>query len=332
MPNFGWKQEFRDNISDAWVVETFDRLGARLNGFLADIGRENPETGFDNGADDGNLPSVQDFLSPFKLPVRRYNIASDYLSLDPGTAAILRLNPVIANRSISGIKGGSDGRIVELFVPRSAGFTVTLKHADSNAIANRRLDLVGAADLSSVVGKPRAWRFWYDTTDNIWQMLGGSAAIAVAQFKNFAEKVTQVATGADTNETTLWEGVIPASTLSKTGDMIHVRAFGHFSLINSKTLKFYFDEVEMTTTAAQGWDDRGWQMHVLIQRRSEDVQAIHAQFVPAQAGLASSIGDFVVDAADESADINFKITGTNSTANAGDITFEGGHAFKVGAA
>ena len=88
----------------------------------------------------------------------------------------------------------------------------------------------------------------------------------------------------------------------------------------------------MATTNQQGWDDRGWQMHVLVQRRAEDVQTIHAQFIPAQAAIGSAIGDFVVDAADESADILFKITGTNNTANADDITFEGGHAFKVGAA
>ena len=205
MPFFGYGLSFRNNIKDAFVVEELDRLVARLNGIFSVIGITDPEKDFDSGGDDGPLPSTQDFLAPFKVPVRRYEIASDFLALDPGDACILRTNPTGANRVISGIKGGSDGRLVEIFVPRSAGFTITLKHADALATANERMDLVGAADLASVVGQPRSWFFWYDSTDNIWQMRGGSAAIAAAAFTNFAESVTQVKTGANTTETTLWD-------------------------------------------------------------------------------------------------------------------------------
>lgn len=344
MPTFGWKQEFRDSIADASVVETFDRLGARLNGFLGAYGANNAEEDLEKGVDPPPGPNVQDILAPFRLPVARISLTSDALVLRPDVpltepptpAGIVRLVPLLADRAVSGMSGFSDGRIVEIFVPRSAAFRITLKHADANATANTRLDLVGAADLSSVVGEPRSWRFWYDTTDNIWQMLGGSAALAAAVFKNLVETTTQVQTAADTTETTFWEASLPANTFAKTGDTVHIRAFGDFKAdISGKKLSFYFDGVQMATTNAQQYNDRGWQLHVVIMRQAEDVQIIHANFVPAVGGASGApLGNFVTDAATESGAIVFKITGTNSVAlnGEGDITFEGGHAFKVGAA
>ena len=154
----------------------------------------------------------------------------------------------------------------------------------------------------------------------------------MASTKAFISNATQVSTGANTDETDLVTGTITGGTLGTDLDTLYIRAFGNFAdNANGKRLKFYWDGNVITDTGAQAWQNQGWQLHVIIIRRGATSQSIHAQFIPAIAGVSASPGEFSAEASTLSGDVPIKITGTNSSASAGDITFEGWFVQKIGA-
>lgn len=335
MPELALAVTQRDSIQDPAVIEELDRAFARLNAHLKGLGQVDAEANLQDGNDTGGgvqVTSFADLSGPFILPVKKISLSSDIDALDPGESSILRIVPVDADRTINGIKGGIDGRVLKIYVPRSASQALTLAHQAAAAQADHRVDLIGAANLSSVAGEARGWSLVYDATDKSWVQDGGSAAIAAAALSALDHSGTQVGTDADTNEKDLWVGSVPANTLAADGDVVHVRASGNFANnAQGKQLRFYFDGTVVVATGAQSWQDRGWQLHAMILRRGAASQVIHAQFIPAITGTSASIGEIVTDTADETGAISFKITGQNSVATANDITFESGHAFKVGA-
>lgn len=151
-----------------------------------------------------------------------------------------------------------------------------------------------------------------------------------AEHRLVLQKNTQVATGANTTETTFWEDTVPANTLDKDGSVLVIRAAGDFANnANGKQLRFYWNGTQIVATGSQGWQDRGWQLHALISRRGGSSQAIHAQFIPAITGVSASIGEFATATANLGTGIIFKITGQNGTAAASDITFELGFVEKL---
>ncbi len=333
MPGLGLALSFRDSIQDPSVIEELDRAYARLNAVLRGMGQLDGEKGIQDGGGSGvEFTAFTDLSGPFILPPKKISLLTDTDALDPGESTVLRIDSQAAV-TVGGIVGGRDGRILKIYSPRSALFALTMGHQTATADADRRMDLTGADDLASVVGQARGWTFIYDATDGVWVQDGGSAAIAVAKLKSLVQSGTQVGTDADTNEKTLWTANVPANTLTVDGDVVHVRAFGDLANNSQgKRLRFYWDGVVVADTAAQAWQDQGWQLHVMILRRGVGSQVVHAQFIPAIAGTSASPGQLVTDAADETAAVAFKITGTNSHATANDITFEGGHAFKSAAA
>ncbi len=329
MPNIALTVLFRENIGDSAVIDQFDHWAAQINAHLAGLGVTDAEAALEDGADPGTRPD----LNPLDPPIKEISLSSDTNALDPGDARVIRVTPVGADRTINGILVGTARRPIALYAPRSATQTLTLAHQASAAQADRRIDLIGAADLTSVSGEARGWSLVYDETDRGWVQTAGSAAIAAAVPANIIQKTTQVATGANTDETTFWEQDLPANTFSADGDVVHVRAFGNYANnTRTKNLRFYFDETLVVATGAQAYQNQGWQLHVVIVRRGTTDQAIHAQFIPGIVGVSASIGDFVTDAADETAGIQIRITGTNGMSFAADVTFEGGHAFKLAAA
>lgn len=335
MTSFATAVTQRELIQDPAVIEEFDRLNAKLNGFLSGLGQRNVESLLEEGID--STPGVQittfaDLQGPFILPATSIALSSDYADLDPGDKTILRLTPVGAARTLSGIRGGQNGRQLILYVPASALQTLTFAHEAAGADANKRISLVGAADLVTVVGQVRGVTLLYDGTDQRWTQIGGSAAIAAAATRAVVESHTQAGTPATTAETDLVTGTVPANTLSANGDVLLIRAYGNFAdNAQGKRLRFYWNGTAVADTTAQAWQDRGWQLLALITRTGSAAQKGHALFIPAIAGTSPQPGEFFSDTADLTAGVAIKITGQNSTGTANDIQFEGWLAHRIGA-
>lgn len=252
MAEFALALAFRNEIEDAAVIEELDRAYARLNGFLRGLGQVDAEGALEDGEDPGSgvqISTFADLSGPFILPTRAYSLSSDVLELDPGEATILRVTPVDAARTISGIKGGRDGRIIIIQVPRSATQTLTLAHAASGAQANRRLDLVGAANLASVAGEARAWMFWFDAVDNVWQMYGGSAAIGAVGALDV--NTAEVSVTNTTSQTSVYSFSLPANTLAS-GKILRLFLHGSYVKSAGATATFSMTVKLGSTTLASG--------------------------------------------------------------------------------
>jgi hypothetical protein len=87
------------------------------------------------------------------------------------TAAALRVDPGAAARVITGLAGGSEGRVLILVnSSTTAGRTLTLNHQDASSTAANRF--IGK-NLANVVINPGACAIlWYDATDSRWRIAG----------------------------------------------------------------------------------------------------------------------------------------------------------------
>jgi hypothetical protein len=321
--NFAMAVTQRELIKDPAVLEELDRAYARLNGFLGSLTIPDAEADLDDGIDNTDIDATV---------ISRITIASNTDSLDPGNASVISLTPTGATRVLRGIRGGFDGRRLTLYVPSSADQALTLAHAADAAEPNERLHLIGAADLTTVANQARGLELIYDGIGRVWIQTGGSASIAAAATGAVLEGHTQVATGADTSETDLVTGTLPAGTLQADGDVLIVRAYGNLANnTNGKRLKFYWNGTAVVDTNAQGWQDQGWQLFVIITRTGSAAQKGHGVFVPAIYGSSAQPGEFFSDTGDLTGTVDLKVTGTNSTSNAGDIVFEGWTVYRIGA-
>lgn len=319
----------RELIQDPAVIEELDRWAAKLNGYLQSIEVPDAEADLNSGVDNTH---------PSDDVITRLALGSDVDSLDPDPAGdetdLLVLTPSGAMRTLAGIRNGYDGRQLEIIVPPSAAQILTFAHNSGNADADEVLLLTGAADLSTVANEARGLRLRYDGVERAWIQVGGSASIGAVTTGAVIEGHTQVGTDADTSEKDLVTGTLPASTLSADGDVLIVRAYGNFAANNNgKRVRVYWNGSAVADTAAQAYNDEGWQVFVIVTRTGSAAQKGHAMIMPA--GVAPSPsdikGDFFSDTADLTGTVALKITGTNSTSNANDITFEGWTVYRIGA-
>lgn len=118
------------------------------------------------------LPIGGDITGIFKLsgditPPTITGTQNDYNPTGLSTATVLRLN-ADNDRSITGISGGSDGRILILYNINSGSNLITLEDEDSSSTAENRF-----AFLEDVILIPdEAVIIQYDSTSQRWRLLG----------------------------------------------------------------------------------------------------------------------------------------------------------------
>lgn len=156
------------------------------------------------------------------------------------------------------------------------------------------------------------------------------ATAAQAGFRLLTVNSTRTATDANTTEKDLWTYSLPANSLTANNQVIEIIAFGDLANnANGKRLQFYWNNTAVVNTASQAWQDRGWQFHCFVIRRSNQTQVGNGVFIPNIAGLSATIGDYFTGTAAFTSPIPLKITGINGTASASDITFEGAFVKKL---
>ncbi|HMN51130.1 MAG TPA: discoidin domain-containing protein [Xanthobacteraceae bacterium] len=94
--------------------------------------------------------------------------ANDYAPDGFASASVLRISGT-ATREITGLAGGSDGRIV--IALNVGAYPLTLKHESASSSADNRFGF--PADV--VLAGKQAALFWYDSTSARWKLLAGPA-------------------------------------------------------------------------------------------------------------------------------------------------------------
>lgn len=158
--------------------------------------------------------------------------------------------------------------------------------------------------------------------DTRWFMHVGRSVSRIPLVGKHYQSAAQVATVANTTETTLATVTIKAQSLTVIENGFKVKAWGTFAAnTNTKTLRVKFGSTTLIqndkTTAPNGVD---WMVEVYILYRSNNVMSISAQM---QVDCVNQTPNSVVVGEDDDADLDFKITGQNNTPSAGDITKEG---------
>ena len=158
--------------------------------------------------------------------------------------------------------------------------------------------------------------------DTRWFMHVGRSVSRIPLVGKHYQNAAQVATAANTTETTLATVTIKAQSLTVIENGFKVKAWGTFAAnTNTKTLRVKFGSTTLIqndkTTAPNGVD---WMVEVYILYRSNNVMSISAQM---QVDCVNQTPNSVVVGEDDDTDLDFKITGQNGTASASDITKEG---------
>jgi hypothetical protein len=136
---------------------------------------------------------------------------------------------------------------------------------------------------------------------------------------------TSAQTGANTDETTLWEYALPANTLSANGYSVRVRAWGTYAAnANSKSIRHYFGATQLHTVVTAGFNNVGWSVEAVITRTGASAQTALGRYHTNDGAAGSQrFGAVTTPAADTTGAITIKVTGQNSSASAGDIVFSG---------
>ncbi len=133
---------------------------------------------------------------------------------------------------------------------------------------------------------------------------------------------TLAATGADTNETTLWTYNLPANTLSANGKGVRITVFGSFAANNNtKTLRTKFGGTTVHSEAGGGaFNANGFVVTCYVYRTGAGAQLGigHMTF-----GGGAQTDAPVTPAETETNAIAIAFTGENGTAAANDIVFRG---------
>jgi hypothetical protein len=158
--------------------------------------------------------------------------------------------------------------------------------------------------------------------DTRWFMHVGRSVSRIPLVGKHYQSAAQVATAANTTETTLATVTIKAQSLTVIENGFKIKAWGTFAAnANTKTLRVKFGSTTLIqndkTTAPNGVD---WMVEVYILYRSNNVMSVSAQM---QVDCVNQTPNSVVVGEDDDTDLDFKITGQNGTASANDITKEG---------
>lgn len=164
--------------------------------------------------------------------------------------------------------------------------------------------------------------------DTRWKMHVGRSTSRIPLVGKHYQNGAQVATAANTTETTLATVPILAQSLTVIENGFKLKAWGTFAAnANTKTLRVKFGSTTLIqndkTTAPNGVD---WMVEVYILYRANNVMTISAQM---QVDCVNQTPNSVVVGEDDDTDLNFLITGQNGTASANDITKEGIVAFHL---
>jgi hypothetical protein len=135
--------------------------------------------------------------------------------------------------------------------------------------------------------------------------------------------VTTAQTTAVTTEEDLWTYSLPANTLSTNGYTVRVTAVGTTAAnATTKRIRLYFGGTLIADTSARASNNGAWKVRGEIFRISASAQgAVGENFITG--GFGADVNAYAAPAADTTSAITIKVTGTNGTANAGDIVFRG---------
>jgi len=127
------------------------------------------------GAGGPTGPAASDITAEFSLsgditPTSLAADANDYAPTGYATASVYRQDAT-ANRNITGLAGGADGR-VKAIINISATYNLVLKNADTGSTAGNSFDL--GADVT--ITPKQAALLWYDATSSRWRPLAGSGS------------------------------------------------------------------------------------------------------------------------------------------------------------
>lgn len=131
-----------------------------------------------------------------------------------------------------------------------------------------------------------------------------------------------VGTAADTNEADLITYTVPANTLISTGKGVRLTAWGSFANnANNKTLKLYWNGTNCVTVGPTASANTTWRVEIDVVRTGTTNAKVKGcaiySTVTATGGNLAVTSDFTTA-------LIIKVTGTNGTASASDITMDFG--------
>jgi hypothetical protein len=130
---------------------------------------------------------------------------------------------------------------------------------------------------------------------------------------------TAVGTNADTNEKDLWSYTLPANTLNANGKALRIRVILTTAAnANNKTCTLYFGATTLKLHGPLASNAQTWLFEAIVYRTGAS-----AELATTQGHVAATLMTTVTNtpAADTTAGIVIRVTGTNGTAVANDILF-----------
>lgn len=162
-----------NSVDNAYIRQGAARsvIGRAANstGNVADIAGGGAGTYLNDSGSAAAFTAITDIIQNLNLsgdlsPAQITASQNDYNPTSLATASILRLD-LDAARSITGIAGGADGRVLGIF--NTSAFTLTLTDASASSSAANRFDFNGDLALGSKHGAI----LWYDSTSSRWRLL-----------------------------------------------------------------------------------------------------------------------------------------------------------------
>lgn len=230
----------------------------------------------------------------------------DYAPTGGDSATVFRLS-TDASRNLTGITGGSDGRI--LVIENVGANDLVLKNDVTSTAANRFL-----MDGDLTLGGDSAALFRYDGTDSRWRLISVGTAIgsgASAGVSVLNSDTTPNGTSTSTAETDLTTYAMPGGTLANDGDSVRVTASGTLAATTrNRTVRFYFGATALEAFASANASNIYWQVHATITRIDGTNQRTCISMSMGQSGAAAAIRQTTTDTTETlSGSVTIKTTG-----------------------
>lgn len=150
--------------------------------------------------------------------------------------------------------------------------------------------------------------------------MGGSSS-SISVVGKATAQLTQVATIANTSETTLQTYSFPANAFNATGQSVRAKAWGSFAAnANNKTVKLYFGSSSFVNSGAVAGNNVKWVIEGTVHRTGSSTQKSNGHFVHGVSEVGIQNNSLTET---DTAAITIKVTGQNGTASASDIVCEG---------